>query len=268
MIFAAIGLFFFYFAFRYNFLFVFDTTIDEKGLGYARALNHLFVGLYIAEICLLGLFATRLDNVGAIGPFVLMLLLIIFTALYQVSLNAAVEPLLKFLPKTLEAEESKALLAQKYGGGDYRDDSVTEQGLNGKHNERLITEVQPHKKPNLITRFLKPHIYNDYATMRRLVPSILEDENEVDQDLVRNAYLPPAVWREMPTILIPRDEMGVSAQEVRDTRKFGVPIRDDVGTFNEKGKIVVDDDMMSELYFASREQRLKNSPGLSSKLIG
>ena len=28
----------------------------------------------------------------------------------------------------------------------------------------------PHKKPNMFTKWLRPDIYTDYATMRRLVP--------------------------------------------------------------------------------------------------
>lgn len=48
--FAAIGLLLFYFAYRYNLLFVSNAVIDTKGLVYPRALQHLFVGLYVAEV--------------------------------------------------------------------------------------------------------------------------------------------------------------------------------------------------------------------------
>jgi len=39
---------------------------------------------------------------------------------------------------------------------------------------------------------LKPHIYNDYATMRRLVPEMIDEDDDVESDLVADAYLPPA----------------------------------------------------------------------------
>ena len=45
---------------RYNLIFVFDSDMDSKGLFYPHALLHLMVGLYLAEICLIGLFAIHL----------------------------------------------------------------------------------------------------------------------------------------------------------------------------------------------------------------
>jgi hypothetical protein len=77
-----------------------------KGAGYPRALQHLFVGLYIAEACLIGLIGTSFNqSEGASGPFVLMVILLVFTAIYHVGLNSALTPLMDYLPKTLEAEE-------------------------------------------------------------------------------------------------------------------------------------------------------------------
>jgi calcium permeable stress-gated cation channel len=66
------------------------------------------MGLYIAEICLIGLFTIR----SAIGPVFLMLIFFIFTALVHVSLDEAVGPLLYNLPKTLAVEEQDHLLDQ------------------------------------------------------------------------------------------------------------------------------------------------------------
>lgn len=268
--FAVIGLFLFYFAYRYNFLFVYDTGVDMKGLGYPRALQQLFVGLYIAEICLLGLFATRLNNVGAIGPFVLIILLIVFTALYHVSLNSALTPLIKFLPKTVEAEERQSLLAAADGVDTAAAHDDVEAAQLGEGKETVAdtavttaasngvgTAQAPHKKPNLFTKFLKPHVYNDYSTMRRVVPSLVTAADALDEGLVRDAYLPPPVWAETPQLLIPRDEMGVSRQECRDTEKVGVPCSDGAAHLNEKNKIIVDDDVMNGIYMGSREQLVK-----------
>lgn len=242
-----------------------------KGLGYPRALQQLFVGLYVAEICLLGLFATRLTDIGAIGPFVLMILLVIFTALYHVGLNSALTPLIKYLPKTLEAEERQSLLAAANGvDADAAHDDVEAQGhvaeskktdadtaITTSERNGIAAPQAPHKKPNMFTKFLKPHVYNDYSTMRRLVPSLVTAPDALDDGLIRDAYLPPAVWAETPQVLIPRDEMGVSRQECRDTEKVGVPCSDSAAHLNEKNKIVVDDDVMSRIWMGSREQLVK-----------
>jgi hypothetical protein len=259
-------LFFFYFAYRYNFLYVYNTGVDTRGAVYARALQHLFVGLYIAQLCLIGLFATRLDQVGAIGPFILMILLIVFTALYHVSLNSALGPLIKFLPKTLEAEERRSLLENEADREDLKNaQDPTLPHEKGDDKTEAPTHVSPedpapHKKPNFLTKFLHPGIYNDYQTMRRLVPNVIKPEHEgvaeEDVGLITDAYLPPSVWADIPQLVIPRDDGGVSAQEVRDSSKV-VPITDQGAYFNEKNKIIVDDEFMSAVYFEDKAMRMK-----------
>jgi hypothetical protein len=259
LIFAAIGLFLFYFAYRYNILYVYDIGADTKGAVYPRALQQLFVGLYIAEVCLLGLFAVRLNSKGAIGPFVMMILLLIFTALYNVALNAALTPLINFLPKTLDAEEQRSLL-EDHNTSKHVSQNGSDETKGNDSTLHQVDSPAPHPKPNFITKFLKPHIYNDYATMRRLVPTMLGTDGDMGEEylemMTRDAYLPPAVWAEVPQLVIPRDEMGISVQEVRDTRKV-IPITDEGATLNEKNKIIVNDDVMSAIYFEDKALQMK-----------
>ena len=101
MIFAAIGMWVTYIVWRYNLIFVIDADLDSKGLFYPRALTHLTVGLYLAELCLIGLFFIN----GATGPAVLMVLLFGVTALVHFSVVQAIFPLLHNLPQTLKIEE-------------------------------------------------------------------------------------------------------------------------------------------------------------------
>ena len=44
---ASLGLV--YFAYRYNFLFVYNTQVDTKGLAYPRAWKQTLTGVYLAE---------------------------------------------------------------------------------------------------------------------------------------------------------------------------------------------------------------------------
>lgn len=99
--FAAIGFFFVYITYRYNLLYVYSSELDTRGLHYPRALSQLLTGLYLAEICLVGLFGLK----GAYGPLVLTFGLVIFTALVHICLSDALSPLLYNLPRTLAAEE-------------------------------------------------------------------------------------------------------------------------------------------------------------------
>lgn len=99
--FSTIGMSLFYFAWRYNVLYVTDTGIDTRGLIYPRALKQLFVGIYLAELCLIGLFGASV----AIGPLVLMVVFTVFTVLFHISFSSALSPLLANLPQSLMAEE-------------------------------------------------------------------------------------------------------------------------------------------------------------------
>lgn len=218
----------FYFAYRYNIFFVTDSQIDTKGLIYPRALQHLLTGVYLSELCLIGLFAIA----GAVGPVILMVITLIFTILYHIQVNAALDPLLYNLPRTLEVEgESLRGEILEAGQGD---------GSDLKEKNGATTVAAPTKKPNMLTKFFKPHVFADYHTLRQLVPHNLVDADNLYEEAVeRNAYYPPSVVSETPLLWIPRDEGGISAQEVAHTSKI-IPITDEGCTIDDKNKLVWD----------------------------
>ncbi|RMY51905.1 hypothetical protein D0865_06079 [Hortaea werneckii] len=234
--FATIGLSLFYFAYRYNILFVSSSSVDTKGRIYPRALQQIFVGIYIAEGCLVGLFAIASGaSKGAIGPLVLMIIMVVATALYHVSLNAALEPLVTYLPKSLAAEEQRLLSVER---GEYAGDGG-ELGLPSKEAGILKSELDgTHRnKPNFFTRWLRPDIYQDYAHMRRMVPKDIAIEYTPED--AENAFYHPAINSPTPLLWIPRDPIGISKQEIRETSKV-IPITDEGAMLNEKNKIIWD----------------------------
>ncbi|GAM88545.1 hypothetical protein ANO11243_065780 [Dothideomycetidae sp. 11243] len=231
LLFAAIGLFFFYVAFRYNLLFVTNAQIDTKGRVYSQALGHLFIGIYVAQACLIGLFAIASGSSrGALGPLILQIAFLIFTVLYHSSLNAALKPLIDYLPKSLEAEERRLLEEERV---------ADEKGL--AHDTSLGDA--PHKKPSMLTKFLKPHIYNDYQTMRRMVPREIEVRYESGEE--DNAYFNPSISSELGILWIPRDSMGISAHEIRDTPKE-IPITDEAASLDQKNHVSWDTEAANE----------------------
>jgi hypothetical protein len=93
----------------------------------------------------------------------------------------------------------------------------------------------------MLMKFLRPDIYTDYATMRRLVPHDFA-EIRYDAETERHAYQNPAVIDEAPLLWIPRDIMGVSRQEIAHSKM--IPMTDEGASFNENGKLVWDQDGM------------------------
>lgn len=258
--FATVGLYLFYFAFRYNLLYVANADIDTQGRIYTRALQHLLVGVYIAVVCLIGLFAiAAADQPIGTGPLVLMIIFLVFAILYHVSLNAALDPLLNYLPKNLEAEE-ESLMAEARDKISPSTSDAPVGGASKEHNgyndgvdtaekgaETHPSELPaPHKKPNLLTKFLRPDIYADYATMRRLVPAHIEIP-EYSAEVERDAYFHPAITSSVPLLWVPRDELGVSKQEVEHTSRV-IPISDEDAFIDEKGNVQWNNEAKPPIY--------------------
>ncbi|KAF2857104.1 DUF221-domain-containing protein [Piedraia hortae CBS 480.64] len=223
--FACIGLFLFYIYFRYSIMYVSNTDIDCKGRPYPRALQHLFVGLYLAEVCLIGLFAIASGSgPGAVGPLVLMIIFLIFTVLYHISLNRALRPLLEYLPKSINAEERRMFNLEQQN---------SDKAMMNKESGLATTG----KKPGLIQKFFKPHVHDDYAHLRQLVPQ--EDPLQYSQEDEELAYCDPAISSKTPLLWIPRDPVGMSQHEIRSTQQV-IPITDEGAYLSDKNKLVWD----------------------------
>ncbi|RHZ59427.1 putative DUF221 domain protein [Aspergillus thermomutatus] len=248
--FATIGLYLFYFAYRYNMLYVSNANIDTQGKAYARALQHITVGCYLLVICLIGLFAIgTAANRVALGPMILMIICLVFMILYHISLHNALSPLINYLPKNLEAEEQSLLPPEpiKHGDspGEHPDGiAATESGKNENGNfpdfdaaEKGLTSAPDasEKKPNLILKWFRPDKYDGYWQLRHLVP----DAHETTQyapEVERDAYFHPAITSQPPLLWIPRDKLGVSKQEVKHSARV-IPITDEDAWLDDKNKI-------------------------------
>lgn len=253
--FGSIGLYLFYFAYRYNILYVSNASIDTQGRGYTRALQHLTVGCYLSMVCLIGLFAMASGaNRLALGPLILMIIFLIFIILYHLALNSSMEPLLNYLPKNLEAEEESLLAAErssisKSTSGDLqtatsstaapRDSGVNVDSVsNGEGNldsaEKGLTGSSTEPKPNFLTKFLRPDKYANYHQLRKLVPTADPITYSVEDE--RDAYCHPAITSQPPLLWVPRDALGVSSQEVAHTSRV-IAVTDEDAYLDEKCKI-------------------------------
>lgn len=241
--FATIGLCLYYVAYRYNLLFVQTSTIDTKGLSYAKALKHTLVGCYLGVVCLIGLTAIQY----AAPALILSIILLVFMILYNLSLNSAMEPLTHYLPRSLEAEEA-ALLAGLNGHQVPNDgangiNAIGDRDTDGKQiggaaYEKSVNGAvnQNHGKVSKWKKWLRPDIYCNYNAMRKLVPHDFADIH-YSPEQERDAYQHPSVIDTVPLLWVPRDQMGVSRQECLHTNKV-TPMTDEGAYFNEKGKIV------------------------------
>ncbi|KAK7203891.1 hypothetical protein BZA70DRAFT_250254 [Myxozyma melibiosi] len=226
-----------YLVYLYNFLYVYRSPMDITGLNFPRALWQTFTGLYLSEVCLIGLFAVG-KNWACI---VLTAIMLAFTAFYQVTLQKAICPLLEVLPKSVEMERAHAAGVDRSSptGASNTTPTLTEKSLGNNdveagekyENERLKAK---YSKP--IFRFLRPDIYASYLEMKNtMVPDWAAPNYTVDDE--RGAYHNPAITSEAPFLWIPRDQYGWSTTEVESTASV-IGISDEGSYFDDKGKIV------------------------------
>jgi len=232
--FGTVGLGLLYFSYRYNLLFVYNININTQGSVYTRALYQTLTGVYLAQICLIGLFAIN----TAIGPLLLQILFLIFTILFHIALNSAIEPLLQFLPRNLQVEE-EALLSLEDGTkpttATRSTDATGSSGLLMDPDGDGIPGIDPNIKPSILARFFQPEKYESYHHMRALLPKGAP-EILYSPETERDAYYHPGITAGPLTIWVPRDAGGVSKQEVAHTNSVN-PISDSGAIINSDGKI-------------------------------
>ncbi|RSH91201.1 hypothetical protein EHS25_009500 [Saitozyma podzolica] len=92
--------------YKYLFIWVYDQPpgSDTGGLFFPKAITHVFVGMYIQEVCLCALFFLARDenlNASSIPQAVLMIVLIVITAAVHYTIIVSYGPLINALPLSL-----------------------------------------------------------------------------------------------------------------------------------------------------------------------
>lgn len=265
-----------YIAYLHNLLFVVRPS-DGRGIYYPRAIFQTFVGLYLGEVCLLGLFVVA----KSWGPLVLQAILIGVTVFVHVTLSSAFEPLLTTLPRNLlvnnpseevgpeQAEfgyEGEGIALQEMKGqeelspvdrgsvssagvgvGEAAAPTTSHQNLEAKPGKFGKHVGKPLQKMSWATQYFKPHIYLEPTLVQRefLTSRFRVAPPPLPADVEAGAYSDPAETAENPLVWIPTDPWGLSTHEVATLREGGINV-DNQGTWIEidqekkKSKILTD----------------------------
>ncbi|KAF2087054.1 DUF221-domain-containing protein [Saccharata proteae CBS 121410] len=254
--FATVGLGLLYLAFRYNFLYVLTNNVDTKGASYGRALQQLMVGVYLAEFCLIGLFAINIGtSPTSSGPLILMIIFLIGTIVYQNVVRKALHPLTVTLPANLLAETERDWNAERIlEDGSSERVNIGKEQSDGKahpHSPELAALRTPEEKSgSLIQRFLNPAKYASFHALRETMRTNGHDEPvpPYTAEEAREAYCHPVVkaeTAETPLLWIVRDPMGISKQEVRHSSEV-VNITDEGAWLDEKNNVMWDQESVRQ----------------------
>lgn len=233
-----------------------QTKVDTRGENYALALQHMLVGVYISELCLLGLLGVSKKS----GPSVLMIILLILTVLYHITTNRVLSPLEEQIPSDLlssnEEEEETSLLDPEVapGQGTSEHDPLV-SSLSG-------TPAQPRQEfpsdSTTISRILT-HLSSRFhripflplptvAALKQLFDSVEEGHDHghdgggqsqvsYTEEQLRTAYLQPELTSKLPKLWLVRDRPGLSKKEMEENDKSGIPTTDEGAWLDEKGKV-------------------------------
>ncbi|KAI8406252.1 hypothetical protein FOFC_13721 [Fusarium oxysporum] len=244
LLWSTIGMVLFYIAYRYNVLYVAETEIDTRGLLYPQALKQLLTGVYLAEVCLVGMFIVS----KAAGPAFLMAIFLALTIICHISLAKVLDPLLQSTPLSLQLQEDpvdQRHQMKEMDGQAQKGVGATSRGpSNSNLGSKFVSKANDGdwKTARFFSKLLKPCIYADHTIVENLVHHEDREELEYPYDAHIHAYLPPSVTSQTPFLWIPSDgDAGMSRQEIFDTEKV-TPISNKGCKLNNRNQIEWDTD--------------------------
>ncbi|CAK7900217.1 phosphate metabolism protein 7 [[Candida] anglica] len=292
--FTAVAFTLIYFAYVYTLTYVLQPNkTDARGRNYPSALFQMFVGLYLAEVCLLAMFVFTKNWVCVALEAVILAVTIgchvyykrIFLPLFDIVPISA----LKYASgdNTFQYPSHDQGLKEIKSEGENYWQGGNQLGLTGDHADQVLPhldnsaasgpaastldnhstdsrkpindkssdeklaeptyetkastttagESQEKVKPvGWISRFFHPKT-ESFDLLRKVMPQVLFNYIEYNDDFIKTAYEDPAVNDDEPHIWIPRDELGLSEIQKNLALEQGVDVSDGNAIFNEKNSI-------------------------------
>ncbi|KAK0474157.1 hypothetical protein IW261DRAFT_1341695 [Armillaria novae-zelandiae] len=146
---ACATFFLFYQLYKYLFLWQFQQPDDTGGLFFPKAMQHIFVGLYVEQVCLCALFFLARDENGktsAVAEGALMVVLIIFTVFFHLIINNSYDPLIHALPLSLVEKMEAAQVDEEEEDLPNRTGSKTRLAPNSSQQDKPESADRPEKE--------------------------------------------------------------------------------------------------------------------------
>ncbi|RPD56035.1 DUF221-domain-containing protein [Lentinus tigrinus ALCF2SS1-6] len=261
--------FLFYQLWKYLFMWQLETdpATETGGRYFPKAIQHIFVGLYIQQICLAALFflaRDENDKASAIPEGALMIVLIAFTAFFHLIINNSYGPLIQFLPLTLadathgrgKEDSNVAAAAQEL------DDQASVKDLKAEERVQAQANATGTERPNEEKAARKRERAGTAESLDgKAKAAEVEDvdveagagessqpssprESEspsslrgVDEEAGPKDFYHPASVEAQPVVWLPRDPLGLGEAEERACREAGVDVSTQDAVMDAKGHV-------------------------------
>lgn len=266
IVFASAAFFLLYVAMSYTLTYVMVPGTDSRGLHYPKSLLQIFTGIYIGQVCMIGIFAVG----KGWGPIVLQAISIGVTVFAHIHLKQAFNHLVQVVPLDCmrpldgysetpsfsgETEYKSKVLDRKYRKGQVDEQDIKkDEKVQEKVAEALVKsdieftegetinsivplladrDFKKIESTNPIVRFFRPDVFLNYRHVKSILPASYNIEPPQDDN--PKAYALPEQSAGLPGVWIPEDPMGLSKKEIEEHSSY-INISDENGTLNKKGK--------------------------------
>ncbi|KAI0764620.1 DUF221-domain-containing protein [Trametes elegans] len=260
--------FLFYHMYKYLFIWQLDgqSSGETGGLFFPKAIQHLFVGMYLQQVCLAALFFLAQDenqNASAIPEGALMIVLIVFTAFFHIIINNSYGPLTHFLPLTLADQTHGANDPNVAAAAQELADNASYKEPDGKSKDVEKREARRRASPaGSVDSEMEMGKTRGTSTVEAVAgaraasakpgapgiehPAASDDGEEgdeassirgVDEDAGPKDFYHPASVEPAPTIWLPRDPLGLGEAEERAIREKGIKVSTRDALMDGKGHV-------------------------------
>lgn len=265
--FATAGFTLFYLTYRYLMLYTNNAKLEMKGACHARALQQILTGVYVAELCLIGLFGAR----GAEGPSILMIIFFVLTVLHHITVNRYLVPLEQNMPLDILQSAAAADSDSSDNNGDSSavDDNDAEEPLLSSSESRDARMAHRHRlsvsrtlPPFLVDPLksvletykilpsassLRKYILPSDPTGSSLRESTITTVPSYSEQQIANAYRHPALTSKPPLVWLARDSHGVSEElKGRNKERADLETSDEGAELDDKGNLIWDERNLSK----------------------
>ena len=242
--------FLFYQLYKYQFLWQIDQpkSSETGGLFFPSAMQHIFVGMYIQQICLAALFFLAQDQNGdasAIPEGALMVVLIAFTIFFHLLINNSYGPLIHALPLSL-ADQIGADANRAAAEQELRDGAETADGHSAASGD--VEELSAEKAPRASTGSEKGKASLAASPVVPAAAPAVEEETDPatanppeiaapEEDVGPKEFYHPASVEPQRVVWIPRDELGLAEEEEKAIRAAGIEVSLEGAKMDGKGHV-------------------------------
>lgn len=252
-----------YFVYLYQFLYVYEIPFETAGRAFPRAIRHIYIGLFITQLTLIGLFGIRTGARGQMGVIIATLICTAFALYYY---DRAFKPLFKYLPVSIfeddqsnDPKKNDDILSPDSSREELTSDPVVNKTGYTSDDSGSIKHMR--HTPALTKRITNssansPTSFDAYDARKQLLARLDAERGKDTEELkmesdriiaaakslyASEAYMHPSTYTPKPTIWLPEDDLGITQKEMKELEGLEIDTssRGAAVVRNDKGKGIV-----------------------------